>query len=142
VSAEQIPIIPPCEECRKVWLPSDAERWQAYWIDDGPDDKLVFYCPACARRDSPRCAQRREQIRADAEVRQQQFEAAERKEPWRSSYTKTQDAGSSDQEDGSRRGHPPLEVGPDCRQGPRGAPQQQGAGEPQPIGAEPSAVRR
>jgi hypothetical protein len=44
VSAEQVGVIPLCEECRKVWLPADRERWQAHWIDDGPDEKLVFYC--------------------------------------------------------------------------------------------------
>jgi RNase P subunit RPR2 len=40
-----------CKECREVWLPGDAERWQAYWIDDGPEEKLVFYCAACAERE-------------------------------------------------------------------------------------------
>ena len=41
-----------CEECRRVWLPIvDGERWQAYWIDDEPDDRLVFYCPECAERE-------------------------------------------------------------------------------------------
>jgi hypothetical protein len=35
------------EECRKAWLPEDREHWQAHWIDDGPDEKLVFYCPEC-----------------------------------------------------------------------------------------------
>jgi hypothetical protein len=41
-----------CEECRKVWLPQvDSERWHAYWVDEGPEDKLVFYCPACATRE-------------------------------------------------------------------------------------------
>jgi hypothetical protein len=34
-----------------VWLPADEERWQAHWIDDGPEEKLVFYCPACAERE-------------------------------------------------------------------------------------------
>jgi hypothetical protein len=31
-----------------VWLPRDRDRWQAYWIDDGLEDKLLFYCPTCA----------------------------------------------------------------------------------------------
>ena len=26
-------------------LPADRKPWQAHWIDDGPDEKLVFYCP-------------------------------------------------------------------------------------------------
>jgi len=51
MSAEPITVIPQCEECREVWLPGDAERWQAYWIDDGPEDRLVFYCPNCAGRE-------------------------------------------------------------------------------------------
>ena len=41
-------LIPQCEECREVWLPGDAERWHAHWIDDGPEERLVVYCPACA----------------------------------------------------------------------------------------------
>ena len=41
-------LLPACQECRKVWLPADTERWCAYWIDDGPEDRLVFYCPDCA----------------------------------------------------------------------------------------------
>jgi hypothetical protein len=48
VSAEGIAVIPLCEECRKLWLPEDQERWEAHWIDDGPEEKLVFYCPHCA----------------------------------------------------------------------------------------------
>lgn len=24
-----------------MWLPVDEERWQAHWIDDGPEEKLV-----------------------------------------------------------------------------------------------------
>jgi hypothetical protein len=46
--------MPRCEECLMVWMPSDAERWQAYWIDDGPDERLVFYCPECAEREFSR----------------------------------------------------------------------------------------
>jgi predicted RNA-binding Zn-ribbon protein involved in translation (DUF1610 family) len=40
-----------CEECRMVWLPVDDRRWRAYWIDDGPEEKLLFYCPDCAMRE-------------------------------------------------------------------------------------------
>ena len=43
--------IPTCEECRKVWLPGDDERWKAYWIDDGDEDVLVFYCVDCGDRE-------------------------------------------------------------------------------------------
>jgi hypothetical protein len=52
VSAEQVALIPQCEECRKVWLSVDRERWEAHRIDDGPDERLVFYCPECAERES------------------------------------------------------------------------------------------
>jgi hypothetical protein len=52
VSAEQVALIPQCEECRRVWLPVlGRERWQAHWIDDGPEEKLVFYCLDCAERE-------------------------------------------------------------------------------------------
>jgi hypothetical protein len=34
-----------------VWLPVDDRRWRAYWIDDGPEEKLLFYCPECADRE-------------------------------------------------------------------------------------------
>jgi Zn finger protein HypA/HybF involved in hydrogenase expression len=51
ISAEQVAVILECEECRELWLPGDVERWQAYWIDNGPEDKLVFYCPECAVRE-------------------------------------------------------------------------------------------
>jgi hypothetical protein len=40
--------MPACEECRKLWVPRDDEPWRAYWIDDGPEEKLLFYCPECA----------------------------------------------------------------------------------------------
>jgi hypothetical protein len=34
-----------------VWLPADEEGWRAHWIDDGPEEKLVFYCPLCTERE-------------------------------------------------------------------------------------------
>ena len=51
MSAEQVALIPQCDECFAVWMPADDARWQAHWIDDGPDEKLVFYCPGCAERE-------------------------------------------------------------------------------------------
>jgi hypothetical protein len=51
VSPEQVSLIPHCEECLDRWLPDDESRWQARWIDDGPDEKLVFYRPACGERE-------------------------------------------------------------------------------------------
>lgn len=51
MSAEQVALIPQCVECPAVWLPDDGGRWRAIWIDDGPDDELLFYCPECAERE-------------------------------------------------------------------------------------------
>ena len=48
---EQVALIPRCQECRKLWLPDDAERWQAHWIDEGPEDRLLFHCETCAERE-------------------------------------------------------------------------------------------
>jgi hypothetical protein len=48
VSAWGLAVIPQCEVCLKVWLPADRERWQAHWIDNGPNEGLVFYCARCA----------------------------------------------------------------------------------------------
>jgi hypothetical protein len=49
--AERIAVIPRCEECREFWLPNDGERWLAYWIDNGPEERLLFYCRSCAERE-------------------------------------------------------------------------------------------
>jgi RNase P subunit RPR2 len=51
VTVERVALIPACEECRKVWLPGDDERWKAYWSDNGDEDQLVFYCAECAQRE-------------------------------------------------------------------------------------------
>jgi hypothetical protein len=51
MSGDPVAVIPPYEECRKLWLPAADERWHAHWIDDGPKDRLAFWCPACAQRD-------------------------------------------------------------------------------------------
>jgi hypothetical protein len=40
-------IVPECEECGERWLPGDPERWRADLIDDGPEDRLVFWCADC-----------------------------------------------------------------------------------------------
>ena len=47
----RVALIPACEECRKLWLPADEERWRAYRIDDGPEERLLFYCLDCAERE-------------------------------------------------------------------------------------------
>jgi RNase P subunit RPR2 len=48
VSAEPAALIPQCEECRRVWLPHERQRWRAYFDDE---DQLVLFCPECARRE-------------------------------------------------------------------------------------------
>jgi hypothetical protein len=47
----EVALIPRCEECHAFWLPADQERWHAYWIDNGPEDRLLFYCSRCAERE-------------------------------------------------------------------------------------------
>jgi RNase P subunit RPR2 len=51
VSAEGVATVPQCKECGAVWLPGDSERWHCFVVDDGPQDRLVFYCPECAERE-------------------------------------------------------------------------------------------
>ena len=51
MSAEQVALLPQCAECGELWLAGDPEPWRCYVVDDGPDDKLVFYCPDCAERE-------------------------------------------------------------------------------------------
>jgi RNase P subunit RPR2 len=46
--AEPVAVIPQCEECFRVWLPTDAKRWRCYFDDE---DNLVFFCPECAERE-------------------------------------------------------------------------------------------
>lgn len=48
VSAEQVVCIPECAECGESWLPTDEDRWRAYF---DADDELVFYYPDCAERE-------------------------------------------------------------------------------------------
>jgi hypothetical protein len=47
MSRERVTLIPQCAECRRIWLPEDEDRWQAYLTDDEPPE-VVFYCPSCA----------------------------------------------------------------------------------------------
>jgi hypothetical protein len=47
----RLPLLARRNQCRKLWLPGDDERWLAYWIDDGPEERLLFYCPDCAERE-------------------------------------------------------------------------------------------
>jgi len=51
MEAEPVAQVPTCVECGGSWLPRDTDRWQAYWIDDGPEDVLLFYCAECATRE-------------------------------------------------------------------------------------------
>lgn len=48
---QDVAILPACEECGELWLPGDAERWRADFIDDGPEDVLKFWCPGCWERE-------------------------------------------------------------------------------------------
>jgi hypothetical protein len=50
VSAEPVAPILQCEECRRVWVPADKDRWRAYPTDD--EGELVFFCPHCAARET------------------------------------------------------------------------------------------
>jgi hypothetical protein len=47
----KVALIPRCEECRSLWLPADCERWRASFVDDGDEDRLVFYCADCWERE-------------------------------------------------------------------------------------------
>jgi hypothetical protein len=47
VSAEPVALIPQCEECHRVWLPADEDRWRAYLTID----EIAFYCLDCADRE-------------------------------------------------------------------------------------------
>jgi hypothetical protein len=50
MKAERVALIPQCAECDAIWLPADADRWQAYHTDDEPPE-LAFYCSECAERE-------------------------------------------------------------------------------------------
>ena len=47
MSAESVALIPQCAECGDLWLPDDAERWEAHLTDDDPPG-LAFFCVRCA----------------------------------------------------------------------------------------------
>lgn len=51
VTTERVRLVPACQECSRLWLPGDRDRWRAYWIDAGDEDELLFYCPSCAERE-------------------------------------------------------------------------------------------
>jgi hypothetical protein len=44
VDAEQVAVVPECEECGAVWLPADPEHWRLVL---GDVDELVWLCAAC-----------------------------------------------------------------------------------------------
>lgn len=48
MSAEPVALISQCEECTRIWLPDERDRWRCY-LDD--EDNLVFFCPECAERE-------------------------------------------------------------------------------------------
>jgi hypothetical protein len=47
----EVAIVPVCEECGERWLPADDERWRAMFLDDGPEDVLMFWCTDCWERE-------------------------------------------------------------------------------------------
>jgi hypothetical protein len=51
MNSQSVAIVPECEECGDRWLPADAERWRAEFLDDGPDDRLAFWCANCWERE-------------------------------------------------------------------------------------------
>jgi hypothetical protein len=48
MSDEQISFVQECVECEAVWMPADETRWQARLIDDGPDERLIFFALGAA----------------------------------------------------------------------------------------------
>jgi hypothetical protein len=48
VGSEPVAPMVECEECRRVWLSADDNRWRAYLTID---DEIGFYCPECAERE-------------------------------------------------------------------------------------------
>ena len=36
-------------ECKRVWLPTEPDRWRCYLDDE--DNRLFLYCPRCAERE-------------------------------------------------------------------------------------------
>ena len=48
---QPVALIPRCVGCGELWLPRDTDHWQAHWAVDAPRDDLLFYCPACAKRE-------------------------------------------------------------------------------------------
>ena len=51
MSADQVALIPQCQECQRVWLPSDLDRWHTYGIRSGFDDWVAFWRPEGAVRE-------------------------------------------------------------------------------------------
>lgn len=43
MSAERVAAILQCQECGRVWLPSEPDRWRCY-LDE--EDNLCFYGPS------------------------------------------------------------------------------------------------
>jgi hypothetical protein len=44
VNAQDVALTSECEECGELWLPGDPGRWRAELIDEGPEDRLAFWC--------------------------------------------------------------------------------------------------
>jgi hypothetical protein len=48
---QAVAIAPECEECGGIWLPSDSNAGGADFVDDGPLDRLGFWCAECWLRE-------------------------------------------------------------------------------------------
>jgi hypothetical protein len=51
MNSQDVAIVPNCEECGERWLGVDVERWRAVFIDEGPDERLAFWCAECWLRE-------------------------------------------------------------------------------------------
>jgi hypothetical protein len=49
VSSDSVTFVPTCVECKRPWLPDDAERWRTYLLDQPAE--VVVLCPPCSERE-------------------------------------------------------------------------------------------
>jgi hypothetical protein len=47
VTLSLVGIFPASEECGERRLPGDTKWWRAMFLDDGPEDRLGFWCADC-----------------------------------------------------------------------------------------------
>src|SRR3954453_12324016 len=45
---QHVALVPVCQECTSLWLPSDQTRWRAAWVAEPEDEpEIAFYCEDC-----------------------------------------------------------------------------------------------